>query len=309
MDSSETLTDSYAYTPYGKLTSHDGNATNSFLFTGEQFDADSGGYYLRARYYSPNFGRFLSRDSYDGRMVEPITLNHYLYTGSNPIRYIDPSGHFFGVMASMMRPMVFAVPRMAAFAARPLAASGVRALPRTLGREAVREGATIGPSALSYIYVLARFYARFGDHTNDDMIPIQVYGSSNLPEHQAHIEAAMLGLGSNRKPTTPILHKVRKDVNNRNFLGRKAVCGGYPRVDGQHCDEYPYNSTFEGGTDNFDLGNVSVRLVNGAESRMQGRFIKKFYDNAPVGNGDTFLVIPLGGTSGFFDKRGLWNGF
>jgi len=263
---------------------------------------------LRARYYSPNSGRFFSRDTYDGMANSPITQNHYLYTGSNPIRYTDPSGHFFGVMASMMRPMVFAMPRMVAFAARPLATSGARALPRTLGREAARSR-TIGPSALSYIYTLARLYARFGDHTSDDMIPIQVYGSNNLPEHQAHIEAAMWGLGSNRKHTTPILHKVRKDVNNRNFLGRKAVCGGYPRDDGQHCDEYPYNSAFEGGTANFDLGNVSVRLVNAVESRRQGKFIKKFYGKAPVGNGDTFLVIPFGGTSGFFDKKGLWNDF
>ena len=165
-------------------------------------------------------------------------------------------------------------------------------------------------STLTYLYTLAILYSRFGDHTSDDdMIPIQVYGSNNLPEHQAHIEAAMWGLGSNRKHTTPILHKVRKDVNNRNFLSHKGVCGGYPRPQGKHCDEYPYNSAFEGGTDNYLLGNVSVRLVDATESRRQGRFIKKFYGKASVGNGDTFLVIPLGGTSGFFDKRGLWHGF
>jgi hypothetical protein len=205
--------------------------------------------------------------------------------------------------------MVLAMPRMAAFAVRPLVTTGGRALPRTLGGEAAREGATIGQSALSYIYTLARLYARFGDHTSDDMIPIQVYGSNNLPEHQNHIADAMWGLGSNHRSTTPILHKVRKDVNNRNFLSHKGVCGGYPRAKGKHCDEYPYNSAFEGGTDNYLLGNVSVRLVDATESRRQGRFINKFYGKSPISNGDTFLVIPFGGTSGFFDKKGLWHGF
>jgi len=74
--------------------SHDGNATNSFLCTEKQFDQESGNYYLRARYYSPSLARFLSRDTYDGRDYEPITLNHYLYANANPVIYVDPSGHF-----------------------------------------------------------------------------------------------------------------------------------------------------------------------------------------------------------------------
>jgi len=63
------------------------------LFTGEQLDQETDNYYLRARYYSPNFTRFLNRDTYDGRDYEPITLNHYLYANSNPVLYVDPSGY------------------------------------------------------------------------------------------------------------------------------------------------------------------------------------------------------------------------
>ena len=80
---------------------HDGNATNSFLFTGEQRDEETQDYYLRARYYSPNSSRFLGRDSYDGTANSPVTQNHYLYAGSNPMMYVDPSGHFFGGMMSL----------------------------------------------------------------------------------------------------------------------------------------------------------------------------------------------------------------
>ena len=97
VDSTEALTDAYVYTPYGKLSEHNGTSENSFLYTGEQLDKETEDYYLRARYYSPNSGRFLTRDTYDGTMDSPITLNHYLYTGSNPVMYVDPSGNFFSM--------------------------------------------------------------------------------------------------------------------------------------------------------------------------------------------------------------------
>ena len=93
VDSTEQLTDSYDYTPYGELSNHEGTSENNFLFTGEQLDQETDEYYLRARYYSPSMGRFLSRDSYDGGILEPITLNHYLYAGGSPSMHVDPSGH------------------------------------------------------------------------------------------------------------------------------------------------------------------------------------------------------------------------
>jgi RHS repeat-associated protein len=49
--------------------------------------------YLRARYYEPGTGRFLTRDSYLGNTMNPLTLNRYDYTGNNPVMNIDPSGH------------------------------------------------------------------------------------------------------------------------------------------------------------------------------------------------------------------------
>jgi len=92
VDNTAALTDSYAYTPYGTLSEHNGTSENSFLFTGEQFDTKTEDYYLRARYYSPNSGQFLSRDSYDGTARNPISQNHYLYGNGNPLTYTDPSG-------------------------------------------------------------------------------------------------------------------------------------------------------------------------------------------------------------------------
>jgi RHS repeat-associated protein len=64
----------------------------SSFYRGEQYDSDLGLYYLRARYYNPNAGRFLSRDPEDGNKIIPISLHKYLYAGSNPVNKVDPRG-------------------------------------------------------------------------------------------------------------------------------------------------------------------------------------------------------------------------
>ena len=59
---------------------------------GERFDADDGLYQLRARYYDPAGGRFLSRDPFDGRPQSPVSLHRYLYANADPVNFNDPTG-------------------------------------------------------------------------------------------------------------------------------------------------------------------------------------------------------------------------
>ncbi len=61
---------------------------NRFLFTGREFDGETGLYYYRARYYSPTLGRFLQRDPVG---YGPDT-NLYRYVGNDPLRWTDPMG-------------------------------------------------------------------------------------------------------------------------------------------------------------------------------------------------------------------------
>ncbi|MDH5731534.1 MAG: RHS repeat-associated core domain-containing protein, partial [Gammaproteobacteria bacterium] len=61
-------------------------------YTGEQFDADTGLLYLRARYYDPMLGRFISVDPYLGRLEVPESQNRVIYVHNNPLLYTDPSG-------------------------------------------------------------------------------------------------------------------------------------------------------------------------------------------------------------------------
>ena len=53
---------------------------------GVYFDTETGNIYLRARYYDPSVGRFISEDpAEDG-------FNWYVYAGNNPVMFVDPSG-------------------------------------------------------------------------------------------------------------------------------------------------------------------------------------------------------------------------
>jgi len=72
--------------------SHSGASVNPYLYTGQQFDAASGLYYLRARYYDPALGRFLSRDPAEPLRTLPRALNRYVYVADNPLNAADPSG-------------------------------------------------------------------------------------------------------------------------------------------------------------------------------------------------------------------------
>ena len=48
--------------------------------------------YLRARYYAPNVGRFITKDKWEEESNRPMSYNTWLYAYSNPATLTDPSG-------------------------------------------------------------------------------------------------------------------------------------------------------------------------------------------------------------------------
>ena len=55
-------------------------------------DPGTGLYYLRARYYDPSIGRFISKDPFAGIAMQPYSLQRYPYSQNNPSKFLDPSG-------------------------------------------------------------------------------------------------------------------------------------------------------------------------------------------------------------------------
>jgi len=116
----------YAYDAFGNQLNIDPTDTNPFRYCGEYWDAETGSYYLRARYYDSSIGRFTQEDPHwnTGNMVygdDPVAMsrglldleaeyylpsvlamrqsgNLYVYVANNPVLYIDSSGKFINTL-------------------------------------------------------------------------------------------------------------------------------------------------------------------------------------------------------------------
>ncbi|BAZ19040.1 YD repeat protein (plasmid) [Calothrix sp. NIES-4071] len=91
-DARGSVVSTYNYEAFGELLNSTGSVDNKYLFAGEQYDSNLGDYYLRARYYNAETGRFTRRDDYEGSLGEPLTLHKYIYAHANPVNLIDPTG-------------------------------------------------------------------------------------------------------------------------------------------------------------------------------------------------------------------------
>jgi RHS repeat-associated protein len=98
----EDVVNTYVYDAFGITLDQAGVVANNYLYSGEQYDANVGFYYLRARYYDNNIGRFVTTDPFEGKPFEPVTLHKYLYANCNPVMFRDPSGEFTASVGSLM---------------------------------------------------------------------------------------------------------------------------------------------------------------------------------------------------------------
>ena len=92
-DDAGLITDTFDYSAFGELIDRTGTSEANYLYTGQQYDAVSELYSLRARYYDASIGRFLSRDTWAYDYQNPVELNRYVYTANNPATWSDPSGY------------------------------------------------------------------------------------------------------------------------------------------------------------------------------------------------------------------------
>ncbi|NTW71787.1 MAG: DNRLRE domain-containing protein [Eubacteriaceae bacterium] len=90
-----TMVKGYNYDEYGNSkTKGNSSFINETTFTGAVADKSNGLYYMNARFYNPESGRFLSKDTYPGSTSDPVTQNLYTYGNNNPTNMVDPTGHF-----------------------------------------------------------------------------------------------------------------------------------------------------------------------------------------------------------------------
>ena len=98
MDEQGNLAESFEYDAFGNVRSAGGEALpvvnlgGDSRFQGMWKDAGTGLYYVRARYYDPRTGRFLSRDPAEGQLERPESFMPYAFGNNNPHVFRDPNG-------------------------------------------------------------------------------------------------------------------------------------------------------------------------------------------------------------------------
>jgi RHS repeat-associated protein len=92
LDKSGVPVASFRYDSYGNLLAVSGSqpdVAGRFAFTGREWDESTGLYYLRARYYDPDLGRFVQEDPLG---FDAGDANLYRYVANQPLTHTDPTG-------------------------------------------------------------------------------------------------------------------------------------------------------------------------------------------------------------------------
>jgi RHS repeat-associated protein len=334
-DETGQVTDTYAYDAYGKLLNVTGDTQNSYLYTGEQYDTITDSYYLRARYYNPEMGRFLSSDPFEGWLTDPLSLTNYPYVHGNPVNATDPSGLVtmmeqqqvnkqIGENAAKTYP---ALKTTTTVSPEILPAAATQASPTlaNIGRASISIGSRIAidVARATMETIIAVEVARI-TLQNKFYLPIIIWGSE-LPDTTKHTFDAITGSDQSGF----------KDGHGRasNFLGRINLNPDHPQgkpkgwgrswlpIDPKTRnvrDEYPYNTTVPGGEFFYHMHQVSVRYVPNYEQSGsnpntgavgQGTKLNSFYNSAQVLALDPIMMwfgvsVDFWGPSKFINRQG-----
>jgi RHS repeat-associated protein len=271
---------------FGELVN--ANPRLNHQFAGEYWDSDSRAMQLRMRWYAPTHGGFLAIDPASATSADPRTANRYVYAGSDPVNNVDPSGAF-------MMSVSFAGDLSLAASIQFSAAVGTQVITRALlARLALYIAAsTVGTYTLIDIGTRTKIEecindTRAGKNTCRPEIPMLVYGD-DVAQVRDHVGDAIADTSPSILTRTPSHGRWYAG-----HIGPGKPCSGATNT---QCDEYPFNSTHQGGPSNYP-GSVSLRSVASGHNSTAGGYLSGFYSicNIPVDNKSRpFKVIPIRG--------------
>ncbi len=260
---SGSVSDSYVYEAFGDLENQTGSTENSYRYTGEQYDANLGFYYLRARYMDAGTGRFFSQDTWMGRNHDPITLHKYAYANVNPANMVDPSGYMSVGLAGMSINLNIS--------------GSLRTVNVAFARRYVRKVFSTIAGNMSR-RAIRREIRKCQRRDKGCLlnIPVLIYGG-DIPSLTQHVEDAQFGRGSNLVPSGFLLH-YKDRTGNRSWYNKAMECSPVKKTlamrrlgsTNVQCDEFPMYKTKQGGHRNHP-GRVSLRYVDGDDNMQAGR--------------------------------------
>ncbi|HEY5914357.1 MAG TPA: LamG-like jellyroll fold domain-containing protein [Verrucomicrobiae bacterium] len=225
------VTDTCSYDAFGILVEQTpenraSRTPNTRLYCSEEYDEDLGLYYLRARYYSPQIGRFWTMDTFERNQEDALSLHKYLYAHADPVNRIDPSGNtdFIQTLASMGIQLTVQTLNAARGAPALLAA---RTLPLiTLGTTYLTQ---LGPRALEYIRSLGvqaiPTMQRVLQHSTTVVSRSQALQSQNwssFPQLKAALNP-LVNAGSRSNPANIRWHHIIEQTRGVQQFGERAI--------------------------------------------------------------------------------------
>jgi len=203
-DDTARVTDQYDYDAFGRLLHQEGSSSNPHRYTGERLDPGLNHYYLRARYYNTDLGRFLTSDPFQGRIIEPQTLHKYVYTANSPVDHTDPQGLFLLGMGDVIASVN--INSMRVENAKMSSAQGLaiiaKLIPITISLCALQ-------AAMSIYSAYENAYGLFPACRS--RLPIFYVGATDLPFHALNTAVAhLIGYPS-------VLHRFTDETRTRNY--------------------------------------------------------------------------------------------
>lgn len=292
-DNSGAITETHSFDAFGDEIQAFGQTPTTtdikHLYVGEYFDQEANFYHMRARDYSPGIGRFNSMDELGGAHKVPLTLNRYLYSNADPINKIDPSGYM--VLDLLANTQIRQLPAYT--------------IPRSMVMK-IMEATYFAVATYSSMELLKKVIDEcYKSKGKKCRIPNLLVIGKNYAEAQKHIDDAQNGYGSNRFPISRVVtykHVSSGEASKaRTYWRKKTSECMYNRGGLRDCDEYPFITTYEGGIERYEAGQVSLRPINPSDNqgagRLWGRMVRR---GKRLPQGTKVVVAPYGFNSYYF---------
>jgi RHS repeat-associated protein len=226
----------------------------------EYWDQDSQLLYLRARWYDPRIGRFISADPFEGKQHDPRSLNRYSYASNDSVNNSDPSG-LDTLTGNMMATSVMGTLAQSAIVTTT-ALAGMYSVNQRI-KNVVGSRAAAQQCARSFAAGLKSFGP--GDCPGV-RTPIVVMSEDRMPGIGEHVQIFQ-SMGSPALLDRTVIDKIPNRVA---ALVKCYLAGQTIQVaqGGKSCDEYPFASTLQGGAP-ATIAKVPLRsnLVQGGSCR------------------------------------------
>ena len=250
-------------------------------------------------------------DEHPGSRTIPLTLNKYLYGNADPVNHVDPSGNMSlaGTMSGIsgmaqMAAMSFIRMEIADMVSNALLSPIIQGVTPFIANA---NAPILGNAGVSSFLSGLALQCAISNKCYLKKVPVLVNGVQSF-DVSMHILDSLMGNGDTidgiPRPLPFILIKGPRRAVSTKLMNESWQCGGKRSLAFQ-CDEYPYAATFMGGNVLYLMGNVSLRIVSGADNSRHGNRLRRFYEGAGVKDGGIYINLALPILPTFYiDRKG-----